>query len=124
ENSVRHFTRAAQLDTTYWQAMLWGAMSYANLRRYQPADSLFDILDGNRANLAAYDEANLDYFYAGFVRGDWETSYRGARRMLELAPGAAHAFFAAGLTAQITNRPGEAIDVLRRVDTREGWGKA
>jgi tetratricopeptide (TPR) repeat protein/TolB-like protein len=123
-NSVRHFTRAAQLDSTYWQAMLWGAMSYANLRRYVPADSLFRILDRNRASLASYDEANLDYFYAGFVRGDWETSYRGGRRMLELAPGAAHAFYAAGLTAQITNRPREAIEVLRRVDTRAGWGKA
>jgi tetratricopeptide (TPR) repeat protein len=124
ENSVRHFTRAARLDSTYWQAVLWAAMSYANLRRYQPADSLFQILDRNRAQLAAYDEANLDYFHAGFVRGDWETSYRGGRRMLQLAPGAAHAFYAAGLTAQITNRPGEAIDVLRRVDTREGWARA
>jgi tetratricopeptide (TPR) repeat protein len=124
ENSVRHFTRAAQLDSTYWQAMLWGAMSYANLRRYRPADSLFQILDQNRAHLAPYDEANLDYFYAGFVRGDWETAYRGARRMLDLAPGAGHALYAAGLTAQITNRSREAIDVLRRVDTRVGWGKA
>lgn len=124
ENSVRHFTRAAQLDSSYWQAMLWDAMAYANLHKYGPADSLFRILDRNRANLASYDEANLDYFYAGFVRGDWETSYRGGRRMLELAPGAGHAFYAAGLTAQLTNRPREAIDVLQRVDTREGWGKA
>ena len=124
ENSVRHFTRAAQLDSGYWQAKLWGAMSYANLRRYQPADSLFRILDRNRTNLAPYDEANLDYFYAGFVRGDWEASYRGARRMIDLAPGAGHAFYAAGLTAQITNRPKEAVDLLGRVDTEEGWGRA
>jgi DNA-binding SARP family transcriptional activator/tetratricopeptide (TPR) repeat protein/TolB-like protein len=124
ESSVRHFTRAAQLDSTYWQAKLWAAMSYANVRRYPPADSLFRILDRNRAELAPYDEANLDYFYAGFVRGDWETSYRGARRMLEVAPGAGHAFYAAGLSAEITNRPREAIEVLRRIDTREGWGKA
>ena len=124
ENSVRHFARAARLDSTYWQAMLWAAMSYANLHRYGPADSLFRILDRNRAQLASYDEANLDYFYAGFVRGDWETSYRGGRRMLELAPGAGHALYAAGLTAQITNRPREAIEVLRRIDTKEGWGKA
>ncbi len=124
ENSVRHFSRAARLDTTYWQAMLWGAMSYANLHRYEPADSLFRILDRSRSQLASYDEANLDYFYAGFVRGDWETSYRGGRRMVELAPGAGHALYAAGLTAQITNRPREAIEVLRRVDTEQGWGKA
>ena len=124
ENSVRHFTRAAQLDSGYWQAKLWAGMSYSNLRRYRPSDSLFRILDGNRANLAPYDEANLDYFYAGFVRGDWEGSYRGARRMMELAPGAGHAFYAVGLTAQITNRPQEAIEVLRRVNTEQGWGKA
>ena len=124
ENSVRHFTRAAQLDTTYWQAMLWDAMSFANLHRYAPADSLFRILDRNRSKLASYDEANLDYFYAGFIRGDWETSYRGARRMLDLAPAAGHALYAAGLTAEITNRPREAIDVLMRIDTRVGWGKA
>lgn len=124
DNSVRHFLRAARLDSTYWQAMLWAAMSYANLHQYRPADSLFRILDRNRSQLASYDEANLDYFYAGFVRGDWETSYRGGRRMVELAPGAGHALYAAGLTAQITNRPREAIEVLRRIDTKEGWGKA
>jgi hypothetical protein len=124
ENSVRHFTRAAQLDSSYWQAMLWAGMSFANLRRYPPAESLFKILDRSRANLASYDEANLDYFYSGFVRGDWEASYRGARRMLELAPGATHAFYAAGVTAQITNRPAEAVEVLQQVNTNEGWGKA
>jgi tetratricopeptide (TPR) repeat protein/TolB-like protein len=124
ENSVRHFARAAQLDSGYWQAKLWAGMSFANLRRYPPADSLFRILDRNRANLAPYDEANLDYFYAGFVRGDWEASYRGARRMVELAPSAGHALFAAGLTAQITNRAREAVEVLARIDTQQGWGKA
>ncbi len=124
ENSVRHFTRAAQLDSTYWQALLWDAMATANLRRYATADSLFRILDRNRANLASYDEANLDYFYAGFVRGNWEMSYRGARRMVELAPGAAHALYAAGLTSEITNRPREAIEVLQRINTKEGWGKS
>ena len=124
ESSVRHFFRASQLDSNYWQAKLWAGMSFANLRRYPPADSLFQILDRNRANLASYDEANLDYFYAGFVRGDWEVSYRGGRRMVELAPSAGHALYAAGLTAQITNRPQEAIDVLGRIDTEQGWGKA
>jgi len=123
ENSVRHFIRAAELDSSYWQAMLWAGMSYANLRRYRLADSLFRILDQHRTKLAPYDEANLDYFYGGFVRGDWEMSYRGSRRMVELAPGAAHALYAAGLTSQITNRPREAIGILRRIDTRQGFGQ-
>ena len=44
--------------------------------------------------------------------------------MVELAPGAAHAFYAAGLTSEITNRPREAIEVLQRINTKEGWGKS
>lgn len=124
ENSVRRFVRAARLDSTYRQALLWAGMAFANLRRYPPADSVFQILEKDRARLAPYDEANLDYFYGGFVRGDWERSYRGARRMLELAPSADHALYAAGLTAQITNRAREAIVVLGRIDTERGWGKS
>lgn len=123
-NSARHFARAAELDSNYWQAKLWAAMTYTNIRRYPPADSLFRILDRNRSKLAPYDEANLDYFYGGFVRGDWETSYRGARRMLALAPGAAHALYAAGFTAQVTNRFQESLDLLAQIDTRQGWGQS
>lgn len=123
EEALRHFTRAARLDTTYWQALLWAGMSNANLRRYPPADSLFGILNVNRAQLAPYDQANLDYFDGGFVHGDWERSYQGARRMVELAPAAAHPLFALGLTATITNRPAEAIVALGRVNTAVGWGR-
>jgi tetratricopeptide (TPR) repeat protein len=122
EEALRHFIRAAVLDTSYWQSLLWAGMSYANLRRYPPADSVFQILNRNRAQLAPYDQANLDYFDGGFVHGDWERSYQGARRMVELAPAAGHALFALGLTAVITNRPAEAISVFGRIDTDEGWG--
>lgn len=122
EEALRHFTRAAVLDTTYWQSLLWAGMSNANLRRYPQADSVFQILNRNRAQLAPYDQANLDYFDGGFVHGDWERSYQGARRMVELAPAAGHALFALGLTAIITNRPGEAISVFSRIDTDAGWG--
>jgi tetratricopeptide (TPR) repeat protein len=83
---------------------------------------VFQILNRNRVQLAPYDQANLDYFDGGFVHGDWERSYRGARRMVELAPAAGHARFALGLTAIITNRPAEAIAVFSRIDTGRGWG--
>ena len=122
EEALRHFNEAARLDSTYWQSLLWAGMSYANLRRYPPADSVFRILNRNRTQLAPYDQANLDYFDGGFVHGDWERSYQGARRMVELAPAAGHARFALGLTAIITNRPAEAIAVFRHIDTGRGWG--
>jgi DNA-binding SARP family transcriptional activator/TolB-like protein len=122
EEALRHFNEAARLDSAYWQSLLWAGMSYANLRRYPPADSVFQILNRNRVQLAPYDQANLDYFDGGFVHGDWERSYQGARRMVELAPAAGHARFALGLTAIITNRPAEAVAVFSRIDTGRGWG--
>lgn len=121
--ALRHFTWAATLDTTYWQAILWAGISYADLRTYAPADSLFQILNRNRGQLAPYDQANLDYFDGGFVHGDWERSYRGAHRMVQLAPAAGHALFALGITAIITNRPAEATAALGAIDTQAGWGK-
>lgn len=121
--AIEHFARAAALDSTYWQALLWAGMSYANSRNYPPADSLFAILSRHRAQLAPYDQANLDYFYGGFVLGDWERAYQGAQRMTRLAPAAAHAHFALGLTALITNRADDAVAVLERIDTEEGWGR-
>lgn len=121
--AIRHFDRATTYDPTYRQAMLWAGVSYSNLREYPPADSLFTILSQHRTQLAPYDQANLEYFYGGFVLGDWERSYHGARRMAQLAPAAAHALFALGLTAVITSRSGEAVDLLTRIDTETGWGK-
>lgn len=123
EEALRHFIRAASLDTSYWQAILWAGISYADLRRYPPADSLFQILNRNRGQLAPYDQANLDYFDGGFVHGDWERSYQGSRGMVQLAPAAGHALFALGMTAIITNRPAEATRALRDIDTTTGWGK-
>jgi DNA-binding SARP family transcriptional activator/TolB-like protein len=121
-SAIKHFSRAAALDSTYRQALLWVGQSYANINEYARADSVLSIVESDRARLAPYDQANLDYFYLGFVRGDWNGSYQGARRMLHLAPSAAHALFALGTTANIVNRPAEAIDALERIDLARGWG--
>lgn len=124
EAEYAHFIRAATLDTSYAQALLWAGITSANLRVYPRADSLLAILDGTRERLAPYDQANLEYFYRGFVQGNWAASYAGARRMLQLAPEAGHAHYAVGFTAIALNRPEEALDALLDMDLERGWGRS
>ncbi len=121
--AIGHFARASELDPSYWQARLWSGQAYANLRDYRAADSVFAILLADDARLAPYDRANLDYFHRGFVAGDWQGSYEGARRMVELAPRAAHALYALGVTSTAVNRTREAMEALERIDLQHGWGR-
>ncbi len=120
---IGHFQSAARLDTSFTQALLWLGIAYADSQEFRLADSVFQIVERKRATLAPYDQANLDYFSRGFVHGDWEGSCRCAHRMLDLAPTAAHAKWAVGLSAAFFNRPGEALQVLERIDTARGWGR-
>jgi len=123
DSSLARFRRASELDTTYMQARLWAGSALSNLRRWREADSVFRTVAARRDRLAPYDRATLDYFHDGFVLGDWETAYNGAKRMVELAPAAGHALWALGLTARITYRPREAIAAMERIDLTSGWGR-
>jgi TolB-like protein len=122
--AISHFARASELDSTHWQAYLWEGQAHANRRDYTAADSVFGLLLPRRSQLAPYDQANLDYFHQGFVRGNWRASYDGARRMVELAPATPHALFALGSTAALLNHCAEAVDALERIDTGRGWGRS
>jgi DNA-binding SARP family transcriptional activator/tetratricopeptide (TPR) repeat protein/TolB-like protein len=124
ETEYAHFIRAAELDTSYAQAVLWAGIASANLRVYPRADSLLATLDDARERLAPYDQANLEYFYRGFVQGSWPASHAGARRMLQLAPNAGHAHYAVGFTAIALGRPEEALEALLSVDLERGWGRS
>ncbi|HEX9894589.1 MAG TPA: BTAD domain-containing putative transcriptional regulator [Gemmatimonadales bacterium] len=122
DSNFAHFARAARLDTTYWQARLWAGISLANARRYPEADSVFRSVAARRGQLAPYDRAGLDYFHNGFVLGDREASYRGAKVMVELAPLAGHSNWALGNTARSTRRAREAVEAYSRIPLDYGWG--
>jgi len=121
--AIAHFARSVSLDSGYAQALLWLGIAHADVGEIETADSIFTLAEARRDQLAPYDQANLDYFAPGFVRGDWEASYAGARRMLELGPSADHAKWAVALTASHTHRPREALAMLSRIDTTRGWGR-
>jgi len=123
KGDIAHFARAVALDSSYTQALLWLGIAQADIGEIGLADSIFSLAETHRERLAPYDQANLDYFARGFARGDWEGSYGGARRMLELAPSAEHAKWAVALTSVVTHRPHEALAMLSRIDTTRGWGR-
>ena len=122
-SDLAHFTRAARLDSTYAQAVLWAGIAYADMGRLAEADSVFRLLEPQRDRLAPYDQANLDYFQSGWTRDDWEAAHRAAVRMEELAPTAGHAHWAVALTALSLNRPREALRAMQRIDPERGWGR-
>jgi serine/threonine-protein kinase len=124
EADLQHFRRAASLDTSYTQALLWVGIAHADLEQYRQADSVLQLVEARRVGLAPYDQANLDYFRQGFVQGDWEASYQGARRMLALSPSAPHAKWAVALAGSQCHRFREALRVLATIDTSRGWGKS
>ena len=121
-DNFAHFSRAAQLDTTYWQARLWAGISLANARRYPEADSVFRTVVARRDQLPPYDRAALDYFHSGFVLGDREAAYRGAKVMVELAPLAGHSNWALGNTSRSTRRFRESVEAYARINLDHGWG--
>jgi tetratricopeptide (TPR) repeat protein len=123
KSDLAHFRRAAQLDSSYAQAVLWAGIVYADMGRLAEADSVFRLLEPQRDRLAPYDQANLDYFQSGWTRDDWEGAHRAALRMEELAPTAGHAHWAVALTAQALNRPREALRAMQRIDPERGWGR-
>ena len=124
EADLGHFRRAASLDTSYTQALLWLGIADSDLEQYRQADSVFQLVEARRSRLAPYDQANLDYFRRGWVQGDWDGSYRGARRMLDLAPTAEHAKWAVAAAGILSNRPREAVQIAATIDTSRGWGKS
>lgn len=123
DSALARFRRAAALDTSYMQARLWSGSALSNLRRWAEADSVFRTVAARRDQMAPYDRATLAYFHDGFVLGDWESAYNGAREMVKQAPAAGHALWALGLTARTTYRPREAIAAMEQIDVSAGWGR-
>ena len=121
--AITHFDRAVVADSDFVEAMLWLTESLqVTPNGRQRADSLINVLDRRRDQLAPYDQAVLDT-KIGWFSGDRELMYRASVRMTQLAPGSNDAHWAHGSTAVMTNRFGEAIDAFAHVDLTRGWMK-
>jgi hypothetical protein len=114
------FRAAYALDTTFVLSLQYRAMSEANLgARGTPAmDSLTQMLMARRGKLPEYHQHWLDYL-AARVRGDNESARLAIMQAAELAPGS-KAVYNLAYTAQLTNRPREAVEALEKLDPERG----
>lgn len=117
-DAIRHFYRAAVLDSTFIIPLIYAAYCHYNLRNGPQVDSLLTIVNEHRDELPAYERYMADAMRAG-NRGERLESYRAYRSAGELAPGS-KAVYNYAFAAQQLNRPQEAIDVLGQLDPERG----
>jgi len=121
EWGVRHFERAAALDTSFLVARLWAVQAWLPPRpgNLIAVDSLLAGLQPLRHRLGPFDRAQLDFLAAQRAR-DFQDAYRAALRMVESAPGSINARREAALSALRVLRPREALTGLRELDPDHG----
>lgn len=118
--AARLFGRAVELDSTFVVASLWHAQALTNGVDRERADSIVHLLQERPEDLTPYDRAFLDRLEAR-LHGDWPSAYESAKRMTEIAPASDDAWRERALDALRLNRPNEALEILERLDPRQGW---
>ncbi|HUQ80487.1 MAG TPA: BTAD domain-containing putative transcriptional regulator [Gemmatimonadaceae bacterium] len=116
--ALPHFERAFAVDSTYTQALIWTAVSLANMGRWAATDSVTRRAAEHRERLTAYDVATLDKVRA-WVDLDWDAAYDAAKRAARLAPGSRQEVQVATEALRL-NRPAEAVRVLEALDPTRG----
>lgn len=109
--------RGARSDSGFTAPLLWALYARHGAGDYARADSLVTILMPRRDRLPSWDRAMFD-FLRGRLSGDQQAAYRAIRRVAELMPEAEWLYLRAA-QALLVNRPGEAVEVLRRLETGE-----
>ena len=119
--AVRHFERAAALDTSFLVARLWAVQGWMGPRpgNLIAIDSLLEGLQRLRQRLGPFYRAQLDFLVAQRAR-DYQDAYRAALRMVESAPGSINARREAAYSALRVLRPREALTGLAALDPERG----
>ncbi len=118
--AIQHFLRAAELDSTFASAMVFAAFAYGTMAQWTQADSLAQIVNRSRDDLAPFDRYELDWVLA-MSRGDLDGALTAIRAAGEIA--GSETFLLLGLTALWANRPMEALEAFRRVDPQRGFAR-
>jgi serine/threonine protein kinase/tetratricopeptide (TPR) repeat protein len=116
--AIVHWARAAALDTTYMQPRLH---SVAALQGVYPeaADTLLTWVERRRTKLTPGDLAWLD-LDRGSLEGNVPATLTAARALVKAEPGAQLPYWFLALSAVRLNRPHEAIDASKHVNSETG----
>jgi TolB-like protein len=108
--AIRHFERAAAVDTTFWLPLIFAANSHMNVGAFAAAESLAHVVQRHADRLAPLDRSYLAWVLAT-CRGDRAEAFRASREMVSLAPGS-EAVYLLAEDAMALNRPRDAVNAL------------
>jgi tetratricopeptide (TPR) repeat protein len=125
EEAAAQFRQAFRLDSTFLTAAVWVVMAGwggGGPPGCAVADSVGRTLQPHRDQLTLLDRLQLDATLAG-CRGDYEMA---SRILSQPAPALAHSTqfqMLRAVNSRMAGRPGEAVDILRRLDPEHdlGW---
>ncbi|MHB1326794.1 MAG: serine/threonine-protein kinase [Gemmatimonadales bacterium] len=109
---------AWQEDTTFQQTLAYAGRALWNAGERDRVDSLIRSIRARKMSLGAYDEYQIRYLEHQLA-GDGLGALRAIREAAALAPGG-RAEYNVALTAISVGRPGEAAQVLERIDPDAG----
>jgi serine/threonine protein kinase len=119
DGAIDFFRRASQIDTTFMLPLLHASVAYANLGQLARTDSLMQLVNAQRAELAPLEQCMLELL-KGWVGGDRARSLDAMRKASRLAPGSLYTF-QWGFEARASNRPRECIEAYSSLDPEASW---
>lgn len=120
--AIAHFTRAAEMDTSFIPPRIYTVFCYANLGEYAKADSLRRLVDRKRSRLSPYEALFLDYTAAA-LRGNRGEALRIIRQLETIAPSDTVVKITIGIVALSLNRPREAVAAVSPVGLHAGLAR-
>lgn len=121
--SLPHFYRAYELDSTFSAPLVFAALSHNNLLEFERTDSLVQEIEKHRGRLDEYHLGWLAYL-VGRITGDNEAALRAIRRTAKVAPGTKAVYNQAWLAIGL-NKANEARQALESLDPSKepmrGW---
>jgi tetratricopeptide (TPR) repeat protein/predicted Ser/Thr protein kinase len=115
EQSVRHFTRAVELDPSFFIAKFYIASAFGNQGQYEKADALLQSLVQNRDELSPLENRLIDYNMAA-LKGRNDEALRFIREAEKLAPNNMVINRIAGAIALGINHPRETVETYAKLD--------
>jgi DNA-binding SARP family transcriptional activator/TolB-like protein len=122
EESMAHFRRAAELDSSFASAAVWLGVAAAGVMRCDVADSVHLALAPRLERLAETERLTRG-ITAARCQTDPVEEYRLHRERAMRNPGSSYYQWGVGISARKANRPAEALDALRAIDPERdlGW---
>ena len=117
--AIEHHLRAAQLDPTFSQPLVWAMFDLSGLGDGQRADSIGRALERVGERLTPYDRATVSW-QRSRLRCDLQRMLPAAEEGVRVSPQSQDGLWALQETDQMLNRPAAAADVWKRIGPGRG----